>query len=115
MKRPDSPDLGSESTGVTLPTSRLLAKLTIINELLASSAWEGGEKRGQRRLTVQCEGGSVRVSLQVESPALRVSAVGRSIDDALASLEALLNSPDVPWEQDRYPLGARFQGRKKVS
>lgn len=113
MRRPTGPEQGTTPAGAPIPASRLLVKMTLLNEVLSSPTWEGDDVRGQRRLSLHVEGSLVRCTLQVETPALRVSAVGRSIDDALAALEALLGSPDVPWEQDRYPLGVRAGRSRK--
>lgn len=113
MKRPVGPDPASSPGGVPIPPSKLITKLHLLDEVMTSPVWDGDEARGQRRLSLHVEGALVRCTLQVEVPALRLSAIGRSLDDALASMEALLGSPDVPWEQDRYPLGVRTHGRKK--
>lgn len=112
VRRPEvaTDPLGGASTDVK--PSKLLGKLDRLNDLLCSGAWDDGALKGQRCLFVFLEGPAVRVMVKVESPCLKVSAVGRDLDDALAALDVLLGSNDVPWESD-IPRGEAARRKRK--
>lgn len=100
VKMPDKstlPDLGG-AFGIT--QSKSLARYSELNSLVCGGTWDGGEPRGKRCLMVFIEGGTVRILVKVEHPPLKLSAVGRDLDESLGALDALLKGSDIPWEQD---------------
>lgn len=100
MKRPDVPNGAGKGGSVDLPVGKLLGKCDRLNDLLCSGAWDDGAAKGERSLFLFISSSMVRVLTKVESPPLKLSAVGRSIDEALVALDALLGAVDVPWEPD---------------
>lgn len=108
VKMPDKsalPDLGG-AFGIS--QSKTLARMSELNSLLCGGTWDGGEPRGKRCLMLFIEGPTVRSLLKVEHPPLKLSSVGRDLDESLAALDALLKGSDIPWEQD-----TAFQGTRR--
>jgi len=100
VKRPELKTSGEEAAAFGIPVSKLLGKLDRVNDVLTSGAWEDNAVKGQRCLMLFIEGGTVKVLLKVEHPCLKLSAAGRSIDEALVALDALLGAAETPWEAD---------------
>lgn len=110
VKRPDLNSESADGRGVDLPASKCLTRFERVADLLQVSAWDDGTAKGDRCLMFFASGPTIRVLAKVASPPLKLSAVGRSFDESLASLEALLGASDVPWEQD---LSPRPEPRRK--
>lgn len=93
-----------------------LKKMTSIADVLVQPSWSDGEPKGESALMIFRKGATgYRVILKVETPPLMLSAPGLNLDDALACLEALLRSDDVPWVQDVNPLGRRAGKGRRAS
>ena len=100
MKRPDvkCDELGQVS--IDLPAANCLIRFPRVSEAICQGTWDDDSGKGQRCLMVFIDGALVRVLLKFETPALKLSTVGRSLDEALGALDALLGASDVPWESD---------------
>lgn len=109
------PDVASGAVGVVsqdIPSSTCLAKFPRLSSLLNASGWDGGVEKGERSLMLFVKGSIIRALVKVECPPVKLSAVGRSFDEALAALDGLLGAADVPWEQDGQ-LGVAKPKKKK--
>jgi len=100
MKRPDVKCDVLGMVSFDLPPSKLLGKLDRVNSLLNDGCWDDSSQKGERSLMVFFTGAVIRVLVKVETPCLKLSATGRTFDEALAALDVLLGAPDVPWESD---------------
>lgn len=110
VKRPDLSKSDSDLGAFGIPVSKLLGKLDRLNDLLTCGTWEDLAPKGQRALMVFIDGATVRVLVKVEHPCIKLSAVGRSLDEALVALDALLGASDTPWEAD---IPRQQTGRRK--
>lgn len=112
MKLPMSGGQESDDPPDRVDPSKLLAKLATLNDMLVQPRWEGKELKSERSLLAFVSNTSVRLLLKIATPPLKLMVVGRTWDDAHAALEAVLRSPDVPWEQDA-PRDDRAPRKKK--
>lgn len=101
---PEGDDDGSWEMPVGMPNH------VFLGEMLANPWWEDKTKKGERCLMVFVRSGSVLATLKVQHPALKLTAVGKTLDHALAALELLLANDDTAWQHDPSPLGPK---RKK--
>jgi len=102
------PEISADKVGggsLDIPLGKMLQRCDRLADLLCSGAWDDGALKGQRTLMVFIDGGMVRCIVKVESPPLKMSAIGKNLDEALVALDALLGSSDPPWEQDTYRNG----------
>lgn len=110
MKRPD----GVTNAGLPALTPRepsfTLGAFTHLNNLMSDPNWDDGVPKGKICLMVFSDEYTVRVLLKLENSCLKASTVGRTLDDALITLDALLGTGQVVWEQD-VPRGGG--GKKK--
>lgn len=100
VKKPTIGAEGDDLSAFGIQSSKLLVKHALVNDFLTAGTWEDLSPKGQRCLMMFVEGATVRVLIKVENPPLKLSVVGRSIDEALAALDAVLTTGDTPWEQD---------------
>lgn len=112
VKRPDVKTSDEHGGGVDLPGSKVLMKFERLADLLQSSTYDDGTAKGQRCLMLFIDGATVRVLAKVQRPPLKLSSIGRSVDEALAALDALLGAPDVPWECDATANGKPHSKRR---
>lgn len=95
-------------------TSKVFARLPNLVLHMAVVRYEDGTPRQPGRLFFGTIGGSWQVTASEPSAGLRMNAVAATLDDALAALDALLGSPDAPWESDPYgQRQAHKKGNKK--
>lgn len=100
MKRPTVPGAGEKDRGVDIPAGKVLMRHERLGDLLSKHAWDDGGTKGQRSVMLFIALSSVRCLVKVECPPLKLSTVGRSIDEALTAMDAILGADDVPWEAD---------------
>jgi len=112
VKRPDVKADDGHGGGVDLPAAKSLLKFDRLSDLLCSSTWDDSTPKGDRALMLFISGATVRVLAKVQRPPLKLSSIGRSIDEALAALDALLGASDVPWESDADTNGKLSRKRR---
>jgi len=101
MKRPDAKSDVLGMASFDLPMSKLLGKLDRLNSLLNEGCWDDSSPKGSRAIMIFLEGTLVRCLVKIETPCLKVSTTGRTLDESLSSMDVLLGAADVPWEQDQ--------------
>jgi hypothetical protein len=79
-------------------------QLPFVSEMLVNPKWEGGNRKGERALLIYHRAGSVYMTLKVQVPPVKLAAVEKTLDGALASLELALAADPIPWQQDASPL-----------
>jgi len=79
-------------------------KLPFVGEMLANPRWEGGERKGERALLLYQRNGSVFITIKVQLQQIKLSVLGKNLDEAMAALELALAADPIPWQQDASPL-----------
>ena len=82
---------------------------------LCDATYEGGAAMGMTCLQLRRHAAMMRAALKIQDQGgLVLEVVDKSVERALASLEAMLAAPVVPWQIDRFPLGGVVEKKKKT-
>lgn len=101
---PEGEDDGHWEMPVSMPNHAFLC------EMLSNPRWEDKTKKGERALMMFVRTGSVLLTLKVQHPALKLTAIAPTVDAAMAALELLVAGDETVWQHDPSPLGPK---RKK--
>lgn len=99
---------GSAAGEWTMPSS--LPNHVFIAEFLQNPLWEGGVAKGERALFCFVRDGAGVGIIKVQNPPVKLTCVGRTLDELLAGLELGLAQDEPGWTTDDNPLG---RGTKK--
>lgn len=80
--------------------SATLSRFPHLADLLLNPNWDDATAKGKRCLMVFIDDSAIRVLVKMEGDGLKTSVPAHGLDDALASLEKLLATNQVIWEQD---------------
>lgn len=105
---------GVTNVSPTLKAGAALSKFPTLRGYLIDTRYEGGdEPRQQSYLIIRPSPVAWSVVLKDPSTGLQLRGSAEQYDLLFGVLEALLTSPDCPWEVDPYaqPVGARKKKR----
>lgn len=102
-----------DDASVVLPwvMPKALEAFPFVGEFLANPRWEDNDRKGERALMVFVSDESCVAILKVQTPALKMTAVGKGLDGAMTGLELCMVADAPPWVRDDNPLGRR-KGKK---
>lgn len=92
--------------------SNVFHKLHNIVAHCAITRYDDGDPRRPGWITVQTLGSAWKVMVKDPDGCCQMSAIGNTLDDALALADLLLGSEDAPWEPDPF-LKRQESGKKK--
>jgi len=104
----------NDETGVNLSqmsVDGVLAEVPQVAEYLATRCWDDGSERTTSTLLFFVDGGAFKVCLNDRANARSLWASGRSLEGALACLEAMLGSGGAEWRRSA-GAGQRSRGEK---
>ena len=112
MKRPSAvpashlPSMEERQECVTL------SRFPTLESLLCDPNWEDATGKGKRILMVFVDDRATRILVKLEQDSLKASCVAKDLDEALMTMELLLKTDQVVWEQDQAPTpGRRKKGK----
>lgn len=80
---------------------------------VCDATFEGGAPLGMTCLQIRRQGSMIRAALKIQDQGgLVLEVIDKGVERALASLEAMLAAPVVPWQIDRFPLGGDVAKKK---
>jgi len=79
----------------------------------AVTRYEDGDARRVGWINITTRGGAWQITAKDPDAAASITAVGQTLDDALALIDLLLGSEDAPWESDAYLARNGKGGQKK--
>lgn len=95
--------------------STLLPKLPALREFITATKYEDNTPREPGYFTVRNRVTTFEVTVYDPDSASRISARGKTLDEALGLVEQLIGVEEAPWEPDAYlaQLAAKKRPRKK--
>lgn len=109
MKRPVKQEKGDAGVCVC-PDAKLQAQYPLLIEHITDEEWDDGTSRERSTITIICEGGLMKVSLNDRELERSLWRSGMTLQEALGSLEKALGSSKADWR----PWPGR-KGRQKGS
>lgn len=109
-------DVGAGGTGhvpALSAESKLLGKLPALMEFLTATTYDDGSRRTPGYMWVSNRGVAFEVTVFDPDAAVKLPALGRSLDEALALAETHLKADEAPWQTDRFLLSKRDEKKKK--
>lgn len=91
--------------------TNVFSKLQGLVAHCAVTRYDDGDPRKPGWFTVKTMGSAWVIQVKDPDTCLQLSAVGQSLDDALALIDILLTSEEAPWEPD--PFARSQQAKKK--
>lgn len=116
MKRRQVSNHGAKQDGpqhLAAIESTVFSRLHSLVAHCATTKYEDGSPRKPGWFTIKTMGSAWVVQVKEPDEALQLSAVGQTLDDALALIDILLTSEEAPWEPD--PFLKRQSGNGKKS
>jgi len=92
--------------------SAVFSKLHSLVAHCAITKYEDGDPRKPGWFTIKTMGSAWVVQVKEPDTALQLSAVGQTLDDALALIDILLTSEEAPWEPDPFLKRQSSPGKK---
>jgi hypothetical protein len=95
--------------------SNVFCKLMGLVAHCAVTKYEDGDPRKPGWCTVKTMGSAWVIQVKDPDTCLQLSAVGQSLDDALALIDILLTSEEAPWEPDPFARSQQSKSKAKSS
>lgn len=106
----DRERLRLSSSAIATP-GQLLSPFPELLAFLCKTSLEGGISRQPGKLSLVCESGMWKVTLNDETTGLYASLTGQGLDDLFLTIEERLERSEMPWRVSNFtPKGRRAKG-----